>query len=143
MMDPITSTTATALVGAMATDAWQQVRTAVVAWCRRSRPEAAELVDTAFTQSRERVLTARGARDERGEALVVADWQLRLAALLREDRVLAEGLRRLLDEEIAPLLALTLADRANTPPAPQELRAEASGHGRVYQAGRDQKIVES
>ncbi|MEV6481432.1 hypothetical protein [Streptomyces sp. NPDC051576] len=139
MMDPITSTTATALVGAMATDAWQQARAAVVAWCRRSRPESAELVGTAFTESRERVLTARGARDERGEALVVADWQLRLAALLREDRVLAEGLRRLLDEEIAPLLA----ERTNTRPATQEFRAEASGHGRVYQSGRDQKIVES
>lgn len=138
-MDPITSATAAALVGAMTTDAWQQARTAVVAWCRRSRPDAADLVDTAFTESRERVLTARRARDEHGESLVVADWQLRLAALLREDRALAAGLRRLLDEEIAPLLA----DRANTPAVAQEFRAEASGHGRVYQSGRDQKIVES
>jgi hypothetical protein len=31
-VDPIVLAAATALVGAMATDAWQQARTAVVAW---------------------------------------------------------------------------------------------------------------
>lgn len=50
---------------------------------------------------------------------------------------MAAGLRRLLDEETAPLLA----DRANARAVSQEFRAEGSGHGRVYQSGRDQRIV--
>lgn len=138
-MDPITWTAATTLVGAMTTDAWQQARTTVVAWSRRIRPDHADLVGAAFTESRERVLTARRARDEHGESLVVADWQRRLAALLREHPGRADELRQLLDDEIAPLLARP----ENTRTVSQEFKAEASGHGRVYQAGRDQKIVES
>lgn len=43
-------------------------------------------------------------------------------------------LRRVLDEELAPLLPT--GDRSIT------MRAEASGHGRVYQAGRNQYINE-
>jgi len=82
------------------------------------------------------VLTARRARDEEAESDLVAAWGARLSALLWEDPALVGELRRLIDEEIAPLLRHEDGARIAT----QEFRAEASGHGRVYQAGRDQNI---
>ncbi|MEU6069084.1 MULTISPECIES: hypothetical protein [Streptomyces] len=122
----------------MTTDAWQQVRAALVSWWRRMRPNQADRVDAALVDSRSRVLTARRAHDEDAEAELVAAWEVRLTALLSEDSALTGELRRLIEEEIAPLLRR--GDGAQA--APQEFRAEASGHGRVYQAGHDQNIYE-
>lgn len=135
-MDAIVSTAATSLVGAMATDAWQQARAALVAWWRRIRPNQADQVDAALAESRDRVLTARQARDEDAESHLVAAWGARLTALLRDDPALADELRRLIDDEIAPILRREDSTRTGS----HEFRAEASGHGRVYQAGRDQNI---
>ncbi|MGY1503715.1 hypothetical protein ACW4TU_45385 (plasmid) [Streptomyces sp. QTS52] len=87
-------------------------------------------------QSRDHVLAARRARDEDAESHVVAAWAARLTALLRDDPALADGLRRLIEEEIGPLLGREDSARTGS----HEFRAEASGHGRVYQAGRDQNI---
>jgi hypothetical protein len=120
----------------MTVDAWQQAREALTAWWRRIRPNQADQVDAAFVESRERVLTARRARDEDEESHVIAAWATRLTALLRDDPVLGDGLRQLIDEEIAPLLGREDSARTGS----HEFRAEASGHGRVYQAGRDQNI---
>ncbi|MFD7626961.1 hypothetical protein ACFV7Q_13170 [Streptomyces sp. NPDC059851] len=133
-MDAIAASAATALVGAMTTDAWQQVRAAVVAWWRRVRPQQADRVDVALAQSRDRLLTAR--RDEDAEPHLIAAWEARLTDLLWEDAALAGELRRLVDEDIAPLLGRATTVRTGG----QELRAKASGHGRVYQAGRDQNV---
>ena len=120
----------------MAVDAWQQAREALIAWWRRIRPHQADQVDAAFVESRDRVLTARRARDEDEESRLVAAWATRLTALLQDDPALVDGLRRLIDEEIAPLLGRQDGARTGS----HEFRAEASGHGRVYQAGRDQNI---
>jgi hypothetical protein len=135
-MDAIVSSAATSLVGAMAMDAWQQARAALIAWWRRIRPNQADEVDAELVESRERVLTARRARDEDAESHLVAAWGARLTTLLRDDPALVDGLRRLIDEEIAPLLRREDSTRTGS----HEFRAEASGHGRVYQAGRDQNI---
>ncbi|WP_078957987.1 hypothetical protein [Streptomyces glaucescens] len=138
-MDEILSSAAMSLVGAMATDAWQQARAAVVAWWRRVRPDHADRVDAALVESRERVLAARQAGDDSGESRLVADWNSRFTMLLRDDPALADELRRLFEEEIFPLLRRGDSTRTGS----REFRAEASGHGRVYQAGRDQIIHES
>ncbi|MFF4400428.1 hypothetical protein [Streptomyces sp. NPDC001480] len=120
----------------MTTDAWQQARAALVTWWRRVRPRQAGRVDAALVESRDRVLTARRAGDEDAESHVVAAWGSRLTALLRDDPALVDGLRRLIEEEIAPLLGHESGARTGS----HEFRAEASGHGRVYQSGRDQHI---
>ncbi|MGW6732604.1 hypothetical protein [Streptomyces sp. NPDC055013] len=120
----------------MTTDAWQQARAAFVTWWRRIRPRQASRVDSALVESRNRVLTARRAGDDDAESHLVAAWGSRLTALLRDEPALADDLRQLIDEEIAPLLRHKDGDRTGS----HEFRAEASGHGRVYQAGRDQNI---
>ncbi|MFE5890688.1 hypothetical protein [Streptomyces sp. NPDC056468] len=120
----------------MTTDAWQQARVALVTWWRRIRPRQASRVDSALVESRNRVLTARRAGDDDAESRLVAAWGSRLTALLRDEPALADDLRQLIAEEIAPLLRPKEGARTGS----HEFRANASGHGRVYQAGRDQNI---
>ncbi|WP_406065873.1 hypothetical protein OG462_40545 [Streptomyces sp. NBC_01077] len=139
-MDPITvaGLAGTALVGAMATDAWQQTRDGVVALWRRVHPERAQDVSQELTQLRSIV-------DERGNAEVEAAmtqlWQLRLRDLLLADPALTA--------ELTAQLARLTDDIAARPESPdahvvgsQHLEAHASGSGRIYQAARDMTITE-
>lgn len=135
-MDALISSAATALVGAMTTDAWTQARTALVTWWRRIRPQQANGVDAALVECRNRVTSARRGGDRQAESRMVDAWGARLTALLEDDPSLADELRRLIDEEIAPLLPRADGTRSES----HDFRAEASGHGRVYQAGHDQHI---
>ncbi|MFI9846759.1 hypothetical protein ACIHFD_57735 [Nonomuraea sp. NPDC051941] len=137
-MDPIVLAAGTALVTAMATDAWQEARDGAVALWRKVRPEQAEVVEAELVEVREQVLQARGEGDTDTEQALAGSWQVRLQQLLRADPSLAGELQRVLDEVLTPALK----------PADQErigslvMKAKASGHGRVYQAGRDQTIHE-
>ncbi|WP_217546554.1 hypothetical protein [Streptomyces sp. GbtcB6] len=142
-MDPIVTTAATALVGAMTTDAWEHVHTALVSWWRRIRPQQADSVDAELEQSRHRALTAHREQDADGESELVAVWENRLTELLGENRELAEQLRRLVDRDIPPYVHhehvhQDTGKRTGT----QETRVEASGSARVFIAGRDQHIHE-
>jgi hypothetical protein len=138
-MDPIVLAAGTALVGAMATDAWQQARNAVVAWWRRARgAEEAEAVGDDLDAVRPQIVAARQASDADTEQALVGAWRLRLQQALRDDPTLAAELRRLLDEHLAPPLP---ADE-RTQVGSLVMRAEASGNARIYQAGRDQHITE-
>ncbi|OKH98981.1 hypothetical protein A6A06_25610 [Streptomyces sp. CB02923] len=135
-MDPITLAAASALVGAMVTDGWQQARDATLALWHRIRPEQDETIATALRTARSTVLTAR----ERGEAdreqALVGSWRLRLQDLLDQDPALAGDLRRLVDEHLAP--ALPAAERTRVRTLVQSARAE--GRSQVNQSGRDLTI---
>lgn len=137
-MDPIAMAAGTAVIGAMATDAWQQVRTSVVEWWRAARPDQAESIHRELTDAHTQVISARQEDDEVREQDLVTDWQMRLQILLRANPALAEQLRVLLDDHLIPVLP-TREQHAVTS---QVMKATASGHGRVYQAGRDQNITE-
>ncbi|MFF3375317.1 hypothetical protein ACFYXF_20505 [Streptomyces sp. NPDC002680] len=147
-MDPLAVAVGTALVGAMATDSWEQAKRALVALWRRVRPEAeADTVGAEFGQARTRLLAALeggapGAAAPGVTSPVVSaletDWQFRLHLLLREHPDLAGELRRVLDAELTPLLPEGDGTRGGT----VVMKAQASGSGRVYQAGRDQHITE-
>jgi len=132
-MDPIVLSAGTALVAAIATDAWERARTAVVALWRRTRPDQADVIDEEFADSRRRVLVAREAGDEETVRALVSDWQIRLQSLLRHDPSVADELCALLAAELAP-------PAGGFSVGAQTMRAEASGHGRVFHAGRDQHI---
>ena len=111
VMDPITVAFGTALVGAIATSAWQGVRDAVTGLWRRVHPrQQADDIGTELDELRERVLAARRDGDADTERALEGVWQLRLQELLRADPALAAELRRVLDQVLTP--ALTSAEQA-------------------------------
>ncbi|MFF0768531.1 hypothetical protein ACFYUK_06495 [Nonomuraea wenchangensis] len=140
-MDPIVLAAGTALVTAMATDAWQSAREGAVALWRKARPEqveAVEAVEAELVEVREQVLQARRDDDADTEQALAGMWQVRLQQLLRADPSLAPQIQRVLDEVLTPALAPAERERIGS----LVMKAKASGHGRVYQAGRDQTIHE-
>lgn len=129
----------TALVGAMATDAWQHARDGVVALWRRVHPERAGEVEEDLTRLHTLVGDGRGSADV-GEAMVRL-WQVRLGDLLLADAALtAELTDRLvrLTDEIAAGAAASDGQTIGS----QHLEAHAADGGRIYQAGRDLNITE-
>jgi len=109
-MDPIVAVFGTALVGAIATDAWEQVREALTGLWRRVHPQQkADGIGTELDGLREQVLQVRRDGDINTEKALEAVWQLKLQELLRADPAMAAELQRILEEVLAP--ALTPAER--------------------------------
>jgi len=110
-MDPIVLAFGTALVGAIATSTWQQVREAVTGLWHRGHPrQEADDIGTELDDLREQVLLARRDGDTGTQRALEGAWQLRLQQLLRADPALAAELRRVLEEVLTP--ALTPAEQA-------------------------------
>lgn len=128
----LASSAGTTIVALMATDAWNSMRDGITSLWRRGDAERAEAVTAELDAAREDFLTARAAGEEDIEADLQAEWRGRIRRLLAARPEVAEDLRTLLDE---------LGPRADTAPAVTQ-HATASGHARVYQAGRDQHISE-
>lgn len=103
-MDPLVLAAASAVVTAMATDGWQQAREAMVKLWRRSRPGHVPAIETDLDQTRDEVIAARTAGDRAAEEELVAEWGRKLQRLLGADPSLETELRRVLDEDLAPLL---------------------------------------
>ncbi|MFG2349646.1 hypothetical protein [Streptomyces phaeochromogenes] len=138
-MDPLVMAAGTALVGTMATDAWQQARSSALALWRRVHPQRVPAIEEELAEVRAEVLAAREAGDTEAEAGLAADWQRRLRRLLHDDPSLADELRRVLEAELTPLLPTAEAARIAT----VEMHARASGSARIYQAAGNQTINES
>ncbi|WP_433249266.1 hypothetical protein [Actinomadura nitritigenes] len=132
-MDPVVVMAGTALVGAIVTDAYQHVRGAAAALWRRGGSEQAAAVERDLDETRVRVLAARADGDQETEEAIVGNWRLRLQDLVRQDPVAAEELKRVLDQDLLPVLDAAERDRVRS----VHMRATASGNARVYQAGRD------
>jgi hypothetical protein len=128
-------TAGTTVVTLMAGQAWESARDGVVALWQRFQPARAEAVGAELDATREDLLLARESDDPDAEAELTAEWQARVRRLLLARPEVAEELRRILAELNSPLPDAR-------PSVEVRLRAEASGHGRVYQAGRDQHITE-
>lgn len=128
-------TAGTTVVTLMAGQAWESARAGVVALWQRFQPARAEAVGAELDATREDLLLARESDDPDTEAELTAEWQARVRRLLLARPEVAEELRRILAELNPPLPEAQ-------PSVEVRLRAEASGNGRVYQAGRDQHITE-
>ncbi|MFG2771642.1 hypothetical protein [Streptomyces sp. NPDC048350] len=127
-------TAGSAVVTLMATDAWERTRDGVVALWRRASPSRADGVEGELDATRDDLLAAREDGDDLTEQELREEWVGRLRRLLREQPEVAEQLRLVL-AEFDP-------DSRETRAVTVQMRAEASGRGRVYQAGRDQHIAE-
>ncbi|KQV17538.1 MULTISPECIES: hypothetical protein [unclassified Kitasatospora] len=130
----LATSTATTVVGLMATDGWEQTKRAVAALWRRSRPEEAETVEAELGEARAQLLTARQAGDEGAEVDLTAEWRSRLRRLLAADPALERDLRELL-EELRPLTPE--ADPAGR----VEMHGTASDNARLYMSGGDMHIT--
>ncbi|MEV4969874.1 hypothetical protein [Streptomyces scopuliridis] len=127
----------TALVGAMATDVWQQARTATVDLWRRIQPARADGIGAQLDDLRAQVLAGREAGDADTEQALAGAWRLHLHELLRANPGFAAELRQLLDEHLTP----PLPENEQTRVRSVVMRAEARDNARVYMAGGDQHIT--
>lgn len=135
-LDPAALATAagTALVAAMATDAWEKTSKEAVSLWRRVHPDRTAAIEAELAEVRGEVLEARRQNDVTAEEDLAREWRRRLLRLLQQDIDLVPELQRVLNETWIP--ALGSRDR-------QRMTATATGHGRVNQAGRDQHIIEN
>lgn len=124
---------AATLVTLMATEAWQIARERLVSLWRAVQPHNADAVGADLDAGRAEVAAASVAGDQQVLDDVRAEWRSRLRRLLAVCPEAATELRRLLDD---------VGGWASTADVAIAQRATASGHARVYQAGRDQHITE-
>jgi hypothetical protein len=129
-----TQSAGTTLVTLMAGDAWQRIRDGLTRLWRRVQPHRAEILAAELEASREDVLAACATGDQQTLDELRQQWQGQLRRLLAVRPDAAAELRGLLDE---------LGPEGAAPEVPVTQHATASGHARVYQAGRDQHITES
>jgi hypothetical protein len=128
-------TAGTTMVTLMAGQAWESAREGLVSLWQRFQPDRAETVGGELEATREDLLLAQRTGDADTESELTAEWQARVRRLLVARPEVADELRRIL-AELSP-------QPAQAPSAVEvRLRAEVSGSGRVYQAGRDQHITE-
>jgi hypothetical protein len=113
-MDPVVAAFGTALVGAIATDTWQQAHEAVVGLWRRVHPRRDEDIGAELDELREQVLAARRDGDAGTERALEGAWQMRLGQLLRADPALAAELQRVLEQVLAPALSPAGQARVST-----------------------------
>jgi hypothetical protein len=129
----LTQSAGTTVVALMATEAWQAARDHVMDLWRRVQPGRAEATAAQLDASHEDALTAGAADDQQTLGELRAQWQALFRRLLVAHPEAASELRALLDE-LQP---------SGTPKPPVTAQhATASGHARIYQAGRDQHITE-
>lgn len=128
-------TAGTTMVTLMAGQAWESARDGLVSLWQRFQPARAETVGGELEATREDLLLARASGDTETEAELTGEWQARLRRLLLAQPEVADELRRILAE-------LSPEPPQQSSSVEVRLRAEVSGSGRVYQAGRDQHITE-
>jgi hypothetical protein len=143
----------TALVSAMTTDAWTSAKQGFARLLGRGRPEGQEVAERRLERSRQELVGRTGAEAERARAEQEAAWRLRLSDLLEDDPAAEAELRVLVATFGTTASAsgegsisvggensgvASTGDNATN----VQMRAEASGSGRVYQAGRDQTVNE-
>ncbi|WP_202510789.1 hypothetical protein [Streptomyces sp. SID5643] len=128
-------TAGTTMVTLMAGQAWESAREGLVSLWQRFQPDRAEAVGGELEATREDLLLAQRTGDAEAASELTAEWQARVRRLLVARPEVADELRRILAE-------LTPATSQAQSGVEVRLRAEVSGSGRVYQAGRDQHITE-
>jgi hypothetical protein len=104
VMDPIVNAAGTALVQAIATDAWKQVKQAITSLWNRVRPGQASQTAGELDELRQQVLQARADNDRGTEQALEGTWQLRLQGLLQADPALAGELQQVLEQVLTPAL---------------------------------------
>lgn len=133
----LASSGATTVVALLATDGWEEAKSAVSSLWRRVHPDRVETIVAELIETRSALLTARAVGDEQAAPVLVGEWQSRLSRLLAGCPELAGELRRVVADELGPALAEASSARTTI-----EMHAHAFDQGRIYQAARDLHITE-
>jgi hypothetical protein len=127
----LASTGAATIVTLMTTDAWGQVKKRVAALFRAGKTDHSKSVAGQLESSRIEVISARSDSAVITEA--EAEWSLRLQRLLAAEPAVIPELMDII-QAFGPKSSSVL---------PQvTMKARATGHGQIYQAGRDQHFGE-
>ncbi|MFJ8935061.1 hypothetical protein ACIRL0_04990 [Streptomyces sp. NPDC102365] len=132
-MEPVVLAAGTALVAAMASNAWEAARDALVGLWWKGKPEEAEAVGSELRRARSVVLEARRTNDADAEQALIVFWRMRFDQLLRKRPDLVGDLRGVLQDDLVPALDADDRDRVSVAFG----RTEAHDHARIYRAGRD------
>ncbi|GAA1199653.1 hypothetical protein GCM10009654_65250 [Streptomyces hebeiensis] len=132
-----TQTAGTTLVALMATDAFQRAKQAVVELWHRVRPADTAAVSDQMEATRAALMQARTQGDTEREEELATWWQDRLAVLFAADPCAIDTLHRALTEVVPDV-----ASHEHTRIGSIRITAKARDRARVFQAGRDQHIVD-
>ncbi|WP_328341105.1 hypothetical protein [Streptomyces violaceus] len=140
-MDPIVLAAGTALVSAMATDAWQRTAAAITDLWKRARDTEGEVIapdriPNELDTLRTNVVRARTDSDAEMEESLTGLWRLRLHALIEQNPSLAEDLRSLVRERLLP----EVDDRARVRVETLIQQSAKVSGGTSYMAGRDMRV---
>jgi hypothetical protein len=113
-MEQIVLAAGTALVGAIATDAWQQVREAITGLWRRVHQHPLDDIGVEVDELRELVLRARAEGDRDAECALEGVWQLKFQKLLLAEPALAVEVHQVLDDVLKPSLSSRDQQRIGT-----------------------------
>ncbi|MEU7054647.1 hypothetical protein [Streptomyces sp. NPDC046197] len=143
-MDPIILTAGTALVSAMATDAWQRTAAAMANLWKKARNTEGDAVNSDQISNEletlhNSVVQARSHSDPQREEALAVLWRVRLQALVEQNPELAADLRTLLQEHLLP--NADSRDRARIETLVKQ-NVKTTG-GTVYVSGRDMHVQPS
>jgi hypothetical protein len=137
-MDELALAAASALMTAMATDAWNEVRAGVVSLWRRVYPERVPAIESELVDAGNELVVSRQTGDAEVEKELAADWRRKFQRLTQAHPELVPELQ-ILAEEWARLAPAAERDRSGMTNIEQT--AIATGRGTIYQAGRNQRIT--
>ena len=133
-MDDFALAAASALMTAMATDAWSEVHAGAVSLWRRVYPERVPAIESELLEARNELAASRQADDAEAEKELVTEWGRKFQRLTQVHPELIPELR-LLEEAWTRLVPA--AERERPGAINIEQTAAATGDGTIYQAGRD------
>jgi hypothetical protein len=137
-MDDFALAAASALMTAMATDAWSEARGGAVSLWRRIYPERVPAIESELMDARNELVVSRQAGDAEVEKELAADWRRKFQRLMQTHPELIPELQ-ILEEEWTRLAPAAERDHSGTTNIKQT--AIAAGRGAIYQAGRNQRIT--
>jgi hypothetical protein len=132
----LASAAAVTLVQLLTTDAWTKAKDAMGTLWRKVRPERADRIAAAVTDSRDDLLAAveRGDGDA-GKEQLVSQWEAQLRGLLAAEPQAGDLLRDLLDRELRPALIQVSGPQTTT--TTTTIKASARDHSQSIAAGGD------
>lgn len=142
-MDELALAAASALMTAMATDAWNEVKAGVVSLWRRVYPERVPAIEAELADARNELVVSRQAGGAEIEEELTADWRRKFQRLTQAHPELIPELR-LLEEQWTQLAPAAGPDHSGGTHIEQKAVATRRGTviqagGNVYQAGPNQR----